>query len=381
MAFGENHLKEFSGFQGLRDYTHAAKTFRTNSYELTPKYKFLFHVYFNINTGQIPFLQSVFGNGAITSIGLSVKTIQLPSYTMSVDTMNQYNRKRLVQSKIEYNPVQVVFNDDQGDNIRNMWYCYYSYYYKDPTQKYEGQPVTNGSIGKLQTLANGFGYNTRDIYNTSRQVSDWGYVGEAYQDSSVFTGASPGGKPPFFNDIKIYGLNQKKYASYVLINPLITDWQGDTYDYAADGGTMINTMTIKYETVKYYAGAVGGTTPSTSVSGFADPAHYDTTLSPIARRGSEFGVNGQGGTIPAGAGSIQDMQIGSAGRGGLATTIGGVQQPNANNQIRRPPSVFDDNTNSSASSVYRQALPSQVRQVVNGSSGMIFPLPPTQKTQ
>jgi hypothetical protein len=75
------------------------------------------------------------------------------------------------------------------------------------------------------------------------------------------------------------------------------------------------------------------------------------------------------------------MQIGSAGRGGLATTIGGVQQPNANNQIRRPPSVFDDNTNSSASSVYRQALPSQVRQVVNGSSGMIFPLPPTQKTQ
>jgi hypothetical protein len=166
----------------------------------------------------------------------------------------------------------------------------------------------------------------------------------------------------------------------VLINPLITDWQGDTYDYSADNGTMINTMTIRYETVKYYAGAIGGTTPSTSVTGFADPAHYDTTLSPIARRGSEFGVSGQGGTIPAGSGSVQDMQINSPGRGGLGATIGGVQQADANNQIRRPPSVFNDNPNNSLQAAYRQALPGGVRQVVNGSTGMIFPVPPTQRT-
>ena len=29
----------------LRDYTHAAKTFRTNGYQYTPKFKFLFHFF------------------------------------------------------------------------------------------------------------------------------------------------------------------------------------------------------------------------------------------------------------------------------------------------------------------------------------------------
>ena len=33
----------------LRDYTHAAKTFIPNAYQYSPKFKFLFHVYFEIN--------------------------------------------------------------------------------------------------------------------------------------------------------------------------------------------------------------------------------------------------------------------------------------------------------------------------------------------
>jgi hypothetical protein len=81
---------------------------------------------------------NMFGNGDVATVGLMVKSVQLPTYSIDVDTMNQYNRKRLVQSKINYNPVQIIFNDDQGDLIRNMWYNYYSYYYKDPSQKYEG---------------------------------------------------------------------------------------------------------------------------------------------------------------------------------------------------------------------------------------------------
>ena len=138
MSFGQDFLQGFFTPNGLKDYAHAAKTFRTNGYELSPRTKFLFHVFFNINTGQIPALQNVFGNGDVASVGLMVKTAQLPTYTVSIDTMNQYNRKRLVQSKIQYNPVQIVFNDDQGDLIRNMWYNYFSYYYKDPSQKYQG---------------------------------------------------------------------------------------------------------------------------------------------------------------------------------------------------------------------------------------------------
>jgi hypothetical protein len=227
--FGEDFLEGFFGADGLKDYSHGSKLFRTNGYEYHPRTKFLFHVFFNINTGQIPALQSAFGNSDIATIGMMVRTAQLPNYSIGVDTLNQYNRKRLVQTKIDYNPVQIVFNDDQGDLIRNMWYNYYSYYYKDPSQKYDNIAPTNGTLGNLATLSNGFGYNSRDIYNNSREVNDWGYIGESFNDYSAFTNTSSS-KPPFFRDIKIYALSQKKFGSYVLINPLISEWQHDTFD-------------------------------------------------------------------------------------------------------------------------------------------------------
>jgi hypothetical protein len=371
--FGEDFLQGFFGADGLKDYTHASKTFRTNGYELSPRYKFLFHVFFNINTGQIPALQQVFGNGDVATVGLMVKSVQLPTYSIDVDTMNQYNRKRLVQSKINYNPVQIIFNDDQGDLIRNMWYNYYSYYYKDPSQKYEAVPNTNGTIGNLATLSNGFSYNARDIYDNSRQVSDWGYIGEGYQDSAFF-GPSLGNpnKPPFFRDIKIYGLSQKKYAAYVLINPMISGWDHDTYDYSAGNGVMTNTMSIQYETVKYWTGAIGGAQPSNPVSGFADPDHYDTRRSALARPGSTNSVFGQGGIIDAGAGILEDLQAKN-----LQGIIGAVQKAGTayetSQRITR--AGINEELRTGANQVLRASLPGAVRLAVNKSNGMIFPTP------
>jgi hypothetical protein len=43
------------------------------------------------------------------------------------------------------------------------------------------------------------------------------------------------GKPPFFRDIRIYGMDQHKFAEYVLINPLITNWRHDQYNYSEGG--------------------------------------------------------------------------------------------------------------------------------------------------
>jgi hypothetical protein len=112
MAFGQDFLKTFFGNDYLKDYTHASKTFRTNGYENAPRLKFLFHVYFNINTSQVPALRTIFSGTDSSTVGLSVKNIELPKYTVQVDTLNQYNRKRLVQKKIDYQPIRAVFHDD-----------------------------------------------------------------------------------------------------------------------------------------------------------------------------------------------------------------------------------------------------------------------------
>jgi hypothetical protein len=365
-TWGQDFLKGFFGTDTLRDYTHASKVFRSNGYELKPRFKFLFHVAFSINTAEIPSLRGALGLTDESNLSLVVKTVDLPKYNIQTETLNQYNRKRVVQTKINYEPVNITFHDDGGDLVRNMWYNYYSYYYKDPTQQYGNANNTNGSLGASANRTTGFGYNSRDIYNNDRLVNDWGYIGESISDGV----SSASGKPPFFKDIRIFGFDyQHKYAEYVLINPLITNWSHDQYDYAQGNGIMQNSMTIAYETVKYYQGA-----PNKQADGFANPAHYDTRTSPISRAGSTQTILGQGGLLDAAGGISQDLQSGS-----VLGLIGAVQKAgtayNTFQNVNLGQTLRTEVTNGAVAAT-KAALPSAVTQVSGASGGWTFPVGP-----
>lgn len=379
MAFGQDFLKGFFGGQGLKDYAHASKTFRTNGYEYAPRNKFLFHCYFNINTSEVRPLQAVFSETEKSTIGLMVKTIELPKFKMDTEVLNQYNRKRLIQKKVNYDPVQVTFHDDGGDLTRKMWYNYYSYYYKDPNQQYGGTSNQNGSIGAIQSLP-GFSYNSRDIYANDRPVNDWGFIGEGYDQSNSGSGGvgsggdQSSGKPPFFKDITIYGMDQHKWVSYVLINPLIQSWSHDQYNYSEGSGVMQNTMSIQFETVKYYSGAIGAVRPDTNVRGFADPAYYDNIRSGISRPGSTSTVLGQGGLLDAGIGIVQDLQS-----GGVAGVIGAIQTAGtAYNTFKGADlrSIVNEEANLALKDILRNSIPAAVRQQPGGDGGFVFPRSP-----
>lgn len=312
-GFFQNLLKDtaegFFGNDYLRDYTHAAKTFRTNSYQYAPKLKFLFHVYFEINP-------AVYSAGLSTgnNFGLAVKTVKLPSYTFDTHTMNQYNRKRIVQTKIKYEPIDIAFHDDNGNSIRNMWYNYYTYYYKDANKPYS---PTAGRVGpNLPTnepLNFAADYNSRNIYkNSIYGDDDWGYIGDTSQPSQTVANANQGtSKIPFFKNVQIYGFNQHNFVLYTLINPIITRFGHDTYDYSQGNGTMTNQMTIDYETVQYAEGALDGKTPSNTVPGFGMKENYDRTLSPIARLGSNQSILGQGGLVDSVGGFTKAISDGN----------------------------------------------------------------------
>jgi hypothetical protein len=313
----------------------------------------------------------VFGNDDIAELSYLVKTVDLPKYNISTSTLSQYNRKRVVQTKVEYQPVTMTFHDDGGDNARKLWYYYFSYYYKDPAQQYLAPSNTNGSAGTLENRQAGFGYNARDIYADIMQVKDWGYAGETYNDGTAGGVTDNSGKPPFFRDIRIYGMDQRKFASYVLINPVITNWSHDKYDYTQGNGIMENSMTIAYETVKYYEGAVGSQRPDTNVQGFADPAHYDTTLSPIARPGSQATVFGQGGLLDAGAGILGDLQSGSVlGLIGAAQKAGTAYNTFKGKNLA---SITKSEATALGKGVILGALPAATKSVASKADGWIFP--------
>jgi hypothetical protein len=299
----------FFGNDYLRDYYHASKTFVPNAYQRAPKFKFLFHVYFEIN----PAVYSVGLSDGI-NFGLEVKTVKLPSYTFDTHTMNQYNRKRIVQTKIKYDPIEISFHDDNGNSIRNMWYNYYTYYYKDATKPIS---ITAGRVGPQQPtnapLNLSADYNSRNIYqNSIYGDEDWGYIGDTTSSSQTLSNSSQWtSKIPFFKNIQVYGFNQHNFVLYTLINPIITRFGHDTYDYSLGNGTMTNQMTVDYETVKYSEGALDGKTPGNTVPGFGDNANYDKTLSPIARLGSNQTILGQGGLVDAAGGFTQALADGN----------------------------------------------------------------------
>ena len=281
-----------SGFFGndyLRDFTHASKTFRPNNYAYAPKFKHLFHVFFDINPAILPATAGWPDAAPERNFGLAVKNVQLPKYSFDLHTMNQYNRKRVVQTKIKYDPISVVFHDDNADLIRKMWHAYYTYYYKDAATPNMSPGITSG----------------RDIYDPiSSTGHDWGYIGEgtAPQAGNVI-GSS---KPCFFKTINVYGFNQHKFSLYTYVNPIIESFSHDTYNYS-ESGTMEHNMTIQYETVKYYSGEINGRNPGDIVTQFGDVAHYDRTLSPISKPGSNASIMGKNGLLQTTEGIINDL--------------------------------------------------------------------------
>ena len=312
----------FFGNDYLRDYTHASKTFRPNSYQYAPKFKFLFHVYFEIN-------QSAYAVGLPqgANFGLAVKSVKLPSYTFDTHTMNQYNRKRIVQTKIKYDPIDINFHDDNGNLIRNMWYNYYTYYYKDasiPVASVSGRQAQQTGNGSTNS-PNNTNYNARNIYSQSiTGNTNWGYVGETPDSPASNTQAATGQtKIPFFKNVTIFGFNQHNYVAYTLINPIINRFAHDTYDYSQGNGTMTNTMTLDYETVKYFQGAIDGTKPSDIVAGFGLNSNYDRVPSPITRPGSQSSILGQGGLIDGVGGVISDLS------GDNKNVLGAIQKAGA----------------------------------------------------
>lgn len=318
MGVFQNLLKDVgSGFFGndyLRDYTHASKTFGPYAYQNAPKNKFLFHCYFNVNSVVYDLDADL---GTQQNFGLLVRDVKLPSYQFATHQMNQYNRKRIVQTKIKYNPVQFTFFDDNGNSMNKLWAAYYTYYYYDgavPKVSFSGTRGGFGqdlskiaTTGEVRGLA-GAGSKTAALVQDpdfkNRNIYENDLSGKLFYGYNPLNDTAPK-KPNFFSEITIYGFYQKNFIAYTLINPTITEFAHDTYAYDESAGVMKNIMTLDYETVVYNEGAIDGDKPSNLVPGFGDVANYDRTKSPIAMPGSTGKILGKDGLISSVGGALK----------------------------------------------------------------------------
>jgi hypothetical protein len=277
----------------VKDYQHASRLYVDDYFRLAPKSGFMYYVVFNINRNNNPITeQFLTKNGA--ELGLLVKNIDLPKYRIATETINQYNRKAIVQSKIEYQPVAMAFHDDHNNTTTGMWKAYYNYYFVD------------GKNTSALTIAPGF--------------ADTKYkkIGTNVNESTAF-GLNNGQTDPFFRSIEIYQLNRKQFTAFVLVNPIITDFSHDKLDQT-QSKLLENNMTVQFETVLYGTGQIKRDSPT----GFAT-IHYDTTPGPLSIfGGGNNSILGPGGIIPGigeifgGAGDASPLGLFKTARGAAA---------------------------------------------------------------
>lgn len=241
----------------LRDRAHATKIFVDGNYLRSPKYTFLYYVQ----------IESTVSDSA-KNIGVLVKSVDLPKFDIETRKLNDYNRKIYVQTSLKYEPVNIVFHDDNANSVRDFWREYLSYYYRNA----DNNEMVFDSVN-----------NSR--YQLDKQHNDWGYTPKVSGPNS-----------PFLKKITIYSLHKKRFSSYSLMNPTVTRFQHGEHQ-SGQSETLQNSMTVEFETVLYSQGDV------VEIPGFLD-LYYDKHPSPLT---------------PAGGGTASIL-----GQGGLLETIGEI---------------------------------------------------------
>lgn len=263
------------------DYQHASRTFNLNQFRLSPKVKFLYHVFFDINRDAINALLPSWLEKHTLESGLMVRQAQLPKFTVNVETFKKYNRTKHVQTSISYDPLSLTFHDDNLGMMAGLLEAYNRYYYVDAWGN--EQTVANSYNKKFSTAKKTESFQIGAVNSenlTYLQLGDNTYKGAPFNKS--FHGLNTNPKSPFFNNIQISLMAKKTFTRFTLVNPILESWDYGDVDYSANEPNQLN-CNVKYETVWIDRGATkaGKGMTGTSPKGFGDLSHYDVTPSPL----------------------------------------------------------------------------------------------------
>lgn len=299
--FFTNLLNSLSGDleqTNLKDYQHASRLYVQNFYRLAPKHGFLYFVKFNLNP-KVADGEAWRSSRQDLELGMLVKKCDLPKITMQGTTLNIYNRKTPVYTKVEYQPLNMTLHDDNAGLVRSFWQMYYQYYVAD--SYYGGYNAAPGTLP----------INPVNRYTRPAAVSNQQLQERANPNAANYVNTTDPGRygldtntgEQMIRSIEIYQLSRKQFFLHTLINPKIRSWNQDTLDQGKTS-LMEHNITIEYEGVYYGKGKVTRYTPG----GWTD-LHYDLDPSPIGGlfgRG-DGGLLGPNGVIQDGTDLFQDL--------------------------------------------------------------------------
>ena len=204
----------------IRDSHLASNTFgfQQGGDYCEPKPKFIFYLEFFLGAGlqvQPPI--------NVNKIGMYPKTVTVPNIKIKTEILNQYNKKRIVQTVHDHEELVIRFYDTVDNLVLNMWWQYYKYYYGDPNST----DATNWS----NDIA------SQQFQNPS-SGSGWGYQ---------LPSATSSDQAPFFHQIVLHQFYSGLENTWTFVNPIITSFNHDELDATAGAIAQECTIHIAFE--------------------------------------------------------------------------------------------------------------------------------------
>ena len=298
-------MPSFSGFMtqltgfGLyyeKSSRHASYNFGQESrslYKNQPRFPFEYYIAINLNqVGTAKeYINGVFNSTTLHQIPPLVKSVEMPGMKIETTPLNQYNRKRLSQTKVTFDPVKVVFHDVADGKTLKFWEMYYRYYFADGTEPgineapqvqqknspmsvesllHNITPALNPNIANLPSSIKSLfqgktpsGINSATNTNGSKQ--DITNIVSDTLDNHNFGFNLPQVQNVrnLIQSIEIYQVHGGKFNRITLVNPRIASFTHDTLNYATGDKTLELTFSFEYEYAYYTIQnlALGGTEP------------------------------------------------------------------------------------------------------------------------
>ena len=228
----------------LRDYRNASHLRPDVN---PPRQQFQGYVNFILNRDLFSYLFADNGTTQFrTQISSLVRTADLPSVNFKTETKNAYNAKKIVNTGVEYQPVNMTVFDTMGNEWLSTLMRYFSYHYMDPRNKQEpGNRDIEGSVPRVG------GLNDLNAKFGQEGVStDSGIVGQKGFNSNK-AGLNPQQTTNFFERIDYVLYHGNKGVQYSIINPVLTMFKPGSIDYTSSN-PMEFALTFEYERFTVY---------------------------------------------------------------------------------------------------------------------------------
>jgi len=240
----------------MRDSRHAANAFGLNKSDLsngTPRHKFEFFVKINFNSQLKQYVEAFFVDPAEQAmLHTMIKSITMPSMQIETSTLNQYNKKRISQTKINYNTVSITFHDSVEGRTMRLWEMYYEYYFRDGLAPEKLQVGQSKPTSFLDAFVGAFtGENGARADRVFAELNPDDTITDRFNDNYGYNLARVGNAKYLIDSIEIYQVHGGKWSRTDIIRPRVSAFTHDTLDYEDGSGLVEMKLDFEYEGVIY----------------------------------------------------------------------------------------------------------------------------------